>query len=190
MSSQNCSHKVARLSPYGATAPERVRVCIFLSQITLNVMTFQNIRASPNVVEYYSYSTRQMAYDYGMTDIVDLIDELNGMEWPWSHRSPRNVRLKKTVAEKQAERKDADIDAIDSVAGANMDHVVEVDDVIDIGHVVNTVERLENPISAPVPEKCVSFKLSDNLHAEKSVRSFTRYLRFESWLRGGIELGG
>lgn len=65
------------------------------------------------MADYYIVTCRQMAYNRGMTDIVELIDTLNGLQWKRDSTrrittmSSRTPRKKKTPEEKRREREQA-----------------------------------------------------------------------------------
>ena len=55
-------------------------------------------------VDCYTIDCRQMAYDHNNFDLVNLIDEINGMLWPFVKQRKRVIRKKKPLVEKLREK--------------------------------------------------------------------------------------
>jgi len=55
-------------------------------------------------VDCYTIDCRQMAYDHNNFDLVNLIDEINGMLWPFVKQRKRVIRKKKPLVEKLTEK--------------------------------------------------------------------------------------
>lgn len=54
-------------------------------------------------MDWYRYSCRQMAYDHGLSDIVDLIDSLNDELPYWIKPRDRIPRIRKPPPEPEVE---------------------------------------------------------------------------------------
>ncbi|XP_074651194.1 uncharacterized protein LOC141905963 [Tubulanus polymorphus] len=56
-------------------------------------------------LNWYTVSCRQMAYDAGMADVVELIDKLSGALFPFIKLRDREIRLWKPYEEREQERR-------------------------------------------------------------------------------------
>ena len=67
-------------------------------------------------VDCYTIDCRQMAYDHNNFDLVNLIDEINGMLWPFVKQRKRVIRKKKPLVEKLREKLESENKIIEDKA--------------------------------------------------------------------------
>ena len=103
---------------------------------------------SPRVrVSRYPVKCRQMAYDRGMMQVVDVIDNLNGEAWPtmMTHRGPsREKRLRTTVSQlvppgSELDENGKQIDSVDAQSG--------VTSLTDVSNTISTKRKLTSRVS-------------------------------------------